>query len=280
MNLVDQYPDLPSPTNRDSAASAIFNLYGYQNRDSLQAEEKGEVSRSSVPNGSGYRYTEELGEDAEDALVEELQSPRIAEPQPRAGETDLTPPTSGNDMRTSRSNGHSATTSRPKSMALAPSLPVSSQASNRRHSSAVSMEPFEDAQSRIRNTPQDGRSTIIEEEQSAFLTVPSDAPQRAIDQESSLTGRQRGEEEDAYHVRSTCEYFILDLEQQLKRTLQTPDSRYKAYTVMDGTRESSEREGARSRMIGGVVRYCLPRARLCLSRKERLSEKWIGMLRS
>jgi hypothetical protein len=185
-------------------------------------------------------------------------------------------------MLTSRSNGYSTTTSRPKSMALAPSLPVSAQASNGRHSSAVLTAPLEEASNRMGNTPQNGLSgsTITEEEQSAFLTIPSDTPQRVIEQERSLTGRQPGEEEDAYHVRSTCEYFILDLEQQLKRTLQTPDSRYKAYTVMDGTRESSEREGARSRMIGGVVRYCLPRARLCLSRKERLSEKWIGMLRS
>lgn len=250
MNLVDEYPDLPSPTNRDSAASAIFNLYGYQNRDSMQAEEKGEVSRNDMMNGTGYRYTGGFGEGAEDGLVEELQSPHIAEPQPQAEQADFSPAgsrTSANDVFTIGGNGTSSTKSRPKSMALAPSLPASSQVSSRRHSSAVSTEPLEDAPNRITHPSREGlpRSTITEEEQSAFLSVPSDTQQRALNQESPLTGRQPGEEEDAYHVRSTCEYPSSDPNRRLKYDFS--DARLEVQGVYgDGWDEGIERTRGRA----------------------------------
>lgn len=265
MNAIDHYPDLPSPTNRDSAASAIFNLYGYSNRDSSQAGDKGGMPPSQASNGFGYGTEEGVSGEAEDRLVEELQSPRIPAPQ----RTTKTSPavalsedrTSENNASGSHSESHPSTSSRPKSMAFAPSLPVFSQAQEstaRRHSSAVSAVPLNDDVSRMSGTSNYGLAghTLMEEVQSAYLTVPSEKPQRLVEEEEEafLIGRQPGEEEDAYHVRSTCRSPQVTPGNELKDSFQMLDSRYKVFMETDGTKESSGREDAPSRTIVGPVR--------------------------
>jgi hypothetical protein len=78
MTAIPYHPDLPSPTNRDSAASAIFNLYDYSSRDSVINVSNKRESRDAqfVSYGTDERkgIEQPVGEQ-----MEELESPRIAE---------------------------------------------------------------------------------------------------------------------------------------------------------------------------------------------------------
>ncbi|GHJ86016.1 hypothetical protein NliqN6_2418 [Naganishia liquefaciens] len=210
MSAFDQYPDLPSPTNRDSAASAIFNLYGYSKRDSSQLEEKRPVSQANGLNGHDQLSQGGRTGSADDGLVEELQSPRVEEPHRTTESKSHTwiDGISNSKTFSTPDTNSSPSSNRPQSMALAPSLPVFSQAedpANRRHSSAVLHSQAQDAQSRVKGSfPKTSHPFMaMEEERSAYLTVPTVQPEPATNQEDALIGRQPGEEEDAYHVRST-----------------------------------------------------------------------------
>lgn len=78
MTAIPYAPNLPSPTNRDSAASAIFNLYDYSTRDSvIGAANKAEIHgiQSGLHGGAKQNgFESHSGEQ-----TEELQSPRVAE---------------------------------------------------------------------------------------------------------------------------------------------------------------------------------------------------------
>ncbi|KAJ9107386.1 hypothetical protein QFC21_000836 [Naganishia friedmannii] len=78
MTAIPYYPDVPSPTNRDSTASAIFNLYDYSTRESV-TEASNKDQTYGVQSGlCGSQERNALQEhDAEQ--MEELQSPQIAE---------------------------------------------------------------------------------------------------------------------------------------------------------------------------------------------------------
>ena len=214
MTAVDQYPDLPSPTNRDSAASAIFNLYGYSNRDSSQVEGKHGMKNGYTTNGLGEVLDGKSNSSAEDGRVEELRSTYAGEAdQTTELATQSRPWSDGiSDNNASRTfNGKSSTTTgRPMSMSLASDLPVFSQAqdpASRRHSSAVLGSTSHNSLGRkegsLRNSSEP--FVVIEEEHNAYLTVPSETPQTPPDHGDPAIDRQPGEEEDAYHVRSTCE---------------------------------------------------------------------------
>lgn len=82
MSAAEYHPDLPSPTNRDSAASAIFNLYGYSSRSSSHAQGKpGTDPESNGVNPIVHdRRSSKMGyqtEDDDDGLVEQLRSPEL-----------------------------------------------------------------------------------------------------------------------------------------------------------------------------------------------------------
>lgn len=214
MTTADDHPDLPSPTNRDSAASAIFNLYGYSNRDSSQVEDKRGVKNGYITNGVGEVLDARSNGSEEDGLVEELQSPRAGEAhQATESETQgrlLSDGISDTNVLKGSVAKPSTITGRHMSMALAPSLPVFSQAHNpasHRHSSAVSGSTPQNGSNRKEGSLQNSGEPFaaIEEEHNAYLTVPSDTPQAPADHKDALIGRQPGEEEDAYHVRLTCE---------------------------------------------------------------------------
>ncbi|KAJ9123325.1 hypothetical protein QFC22_001524 [Naganishia vaughanmartiniae] len=78
MTAIPYEPDLSSPTNRDSTASAIFNLYGYSNRDSvIESTSKREIHN---PQPGLYDHPAQNASERHTVeRVEELQSPRMAE---------------------------------------------------------------------------------------------------------------------------------------------------------------------------------------------------------
>jgi hypothetical protein len=85
----------------------------------------------------------------------------------------------------------------------------------------------------------------MEEERSAYLTVPTVQPEPATNQEDALIGRQPGEEEDAYHVRSTCE-SCSDFRRPLAES-RSSDARLEVQGVYgDGWDEGVERTRGRA----------------------------------
>lgn len=78
MTAIPYHPDLPSPTNRDSAASAIFNLYDYSSRDSVINASNQRESRDAQFVSYGTDERNGIGQSVGEHM-EELRSPRMAE---------------------------------------------------------------------------------------------------------------------------------------------------------------------------------------------------------
>lgn len=242
MTTAEYQTDLPSPTHRDSAASAIFNLYGYSSRNSSHSQgtfgafqqSNGLVGNGDMRNQLGYP-----AEDDGDGLVEELRSPQIEGfmDQPNSklktaqddsssripnGNLDPTqnepvhalgPPvrgtasTNGRQPLESPDKYRTSSINRPTSITDQQGLSSSvqeSDARNRRRSSNPSVVPATGISSRPVDPP---RTELLDQqvEVSAPPAAHLDVPRERDSQMDSIARRQPGEEEDAYHVRSTCE---------------------------------------------------------------------------
>ncbi|KAJ9098901.1 hypothetical protein QFC19_006240 [Naganishia cerealis] len=227
MSAIPHEPDLPSPSNRDSTASAIFNLYGYSTRNSVAEAGIAAERRSScgaglhgtqVQNGhTKYPHEQKNGE-----LVEELQSPQTAEKPMFNGKSR----TSSQQYRRASNIKQSSDASHGNSF--------TNIAGNRTHPAADSYIflgtpvgadlvatgiQHEDLQQEIPNPVQsvsgsDPRTqmtnppptTQIDTLQPPTFTQSASNPDSSRPSSSLNTFtsvRQPGEEEDAYHVRST-----------------------------------------------------------------------------
>lgn len=238
----DFQTDLPSPTHRDSAASAIFNLYGYSSRNSSHSHGTFgafQQGYGGVENGTRRSHVEYPVGDEGDGLVEELRSPKMEgfEEQPRSSESAP----QDSFRRLSNANGHqipndtmhalgppiadtipspgrqplespekyrTSSINRPQSITDQQSVPSAQERGtrNRRRSSGTSVA----SASRILVPTADPARTetsrpeieVSQVQPDTHLDLPHDRESEA----DAIARRQPGEEEDAYHVRSTCKH--------------------------------------------------------------------------
>jgi hypothetical protein len=242
MTAADDHTDLPSPTQRDSAASAIFNLYGYSSRNSSHSQGTfGAFQQGNgvAENGYGRSKSEVPAEEDGAGLVEELRSPRLEDfidqpnsnpgtaphdalnrisgsdiyPTPTEPMHALGPPigyspsTNGrqpldlpDEYRTSSINRPISNTDQ---QGLSCSSAKESSARNRRRSSAASAV----SATRIISPSVDPPRTELLNQQVELSASHLDMSRDNNNEVDSVARRQPGEEEDAYHVRSTCEYI-------------------------------------------------------------------------
>lgn len=242
MAQADSQTDLPSPTHRDSAASAIFNLYGYSSRNSSHSQGTFggfPPSHAGIENGHlrSHVYPEENGQDG---LVEELRSPKVENfaDQRRSletapldssrhlsdgaldqGPTDtvhaLGPPISDTvslnsrqplespeKYRTSSIHRPASITDQQGSTSSAPERSTR----DRRRSSAVSVVLANNACTTISNL---SGTEHVKDQVAVSPAQPAsnrESPRDMNSQADPIARRRPGEEDDAYHVRSTCEY--------------------------------------------------------------------------
>lgn len=242
MTAADDHTDLPSPTHRDSAASAIFNLYGYSSRNSSHSQGTSGAFQQSIGvagNGHGRYKSGDLAEEDRDGLVEELRSPRLEgfidqpnskpitaphdalnrisgsdiDPTPTEPMHALGPPvgdspsTNGRQPLDPPDKYRTSSINRPISISDQQGLSLSSvqesSARNRRRSSAASAV----SATRIISPSVDPPRTELLNQQVELSASHLDMSRDNNNQVDSVARRQPGEEEDAYHVRSTCEYI-------------------------------------------------------------------------
>jgi hypothetical protein len=242
MAEADFQTDLPSPTHRDSAASAIFNLYGYSSRNSSHSHGTFgafQQGYGGVENGNRRSHVEHPAEDEGDGLVEELRSPKMEgfEEQPRLLETApqdsprrlsngndhqipndtmyaLCPPIAdtipspGRQPLESPDKYRTSSINRPQSITDQQSVSSAQEREtrNRRRSSGASaasasriLAPTADP---IHAKPSRLEIEVSPVQPDSHLDLPYNRESEA----DAIARRQPGEEEDAYHVRSTCKH--------------------------------------------------------------------------